>query len=189
MVFGVNPKSNDQMQQFIDQAKIQNGTATATTPPTPAQTVTVKVGGQGPKLEFEPPFLSSVAPGTVVRFDFLFKNHTLTESSRDSPCTKLGESAIDTNFQNVNENDNPGAKPFDLTVDSSTPRWFYCKQANHCGAGMVFALNTAESVFMQFQELAKLTGKSSSPPTTGAPEPPAAPPASYPMKRRVARVW
>jgi plastocyanin len=185
MVFGVNPKSNDQMQQFIDQAKIQNGTTTAPTTPAPAQTVTVKVGGQGPKLTFDPPFLPSVAPGTVVRFDFLFKNHTLTESSRYSPCTKSKNSLVDTDFQNVNEADTPGAKPFDLTVDSSSPRYFYCKQANHCGAGMVFALNTQESDFMGFQDLAKATGKTTPTPANGAPAP-AAPPASY---RRVARVW
>ncbi|KAI1977339.1 hypothetical protein LOZ51_006233 [Ophidiomyces ophidiicola] len=128
--------------------------ASSTQPLLPTQTITV---GGGTNLRFSPPYLQRVVPGTTLRFDFLGRNHTLTESSRDLPCTKLRSPyAIDTDFQNFNPNDVSGLKTFDLKVTSFDPKFFYCKQGNgtpngHCLKGMVFAINVADQVFKDFQ--------------------------------------
>lgn len=178
MVFGLNPL--DKMDQFIQNAINQDLTptgiasstglyqtatptyATATSTATGA-VATVTVGLQnGTVLKFDPPYLPKVAVGQKIHFDFRAVNHTLTESSLENPCTKLVGTTIDTNFQNVNKEDIPEFKPFDLTIDSDQPRFFYCKQANrtpkgHCSKGMVFSVNTDAATFGQFQQNALAT--------------------------------
>lgn len=160
MVFGINPQ--DKMAQFIALAKeapINNATATATATATAIATataapsssvtaVTVSVGANK-ELKFTPPFLSKVAIGSTIHFDFRAKNHTLTESSLTTPCNKLVGTDVDTNFQNFNPDDKDGLPGFDLKVTSNSPRFFYCKQrqGNHCGQGMVFGLNIDEPTF------------------------------------------
>ena len=171
MVFGLNPL--DKMDQFIQNAINQNlnasriasstglyqtvkPTATASSTATGAVT-TVTVGLQnGTVLKFDPPYLPKVAVGQKIHFDFRAANHTLTESSLENPCKKLAGTSIDTNFQNVNKGDIPEFKPFDLTIDSDQPRFFYCKQANgtpkgHCSKGMIFSVNTDAATFGQFE--------------------------------------
>lgn len=180
MVFGINPAGK--MDQFIENAKKQNGqsmtitsaipTSTATSyttkTSTPAKaTTTVTVGlEKGKVLKFDPPFLQGQKEGDVIHFDFRAVNHTLTESSFDQPCKKLDGTKIDTNFQNVNPDDVPNLRAFELVLDSGAankPRWFYCKQNNgkangHCGQGMVFAINPeSPEQFNRFLEKAKAT--------------------------------
>ena len=176
MVFGLNP--GNKMEQFIQNAINQNGnltvvpsmttttvsstSATSTSTATGAIT-TVTVGLQnGTVLRFDPPYLSKVSVGQKIHFDFRAVNHTLTESSLNSPCKKLSGTDVDTNFQNANKADIPESKPFDLVIDSDRPRFFYCKQQNgtpksHCGMGMVFAINTDEYTYRQFEDNAKAT--------------------------------
>lgn len=172
MVFGLNPR--DKMDQFIQNA-INQGLAASKTAASsaPAKTVsapatataikaipTVTVGlNNGAVLRFDPPYLPYVAVGQKIHFDFRAVNHTLTESSLYDPCKKLAGTTVDTNFQNANKADIPGAKPFDLVIDSDKPRFFYCKQANgtpngHCKNGMVFAVNTNANTFGLFQQRA-----------------------------------
>jgi len=54
---------------------------------------------------------------------------------------------------------------YTIQVNDTAPIWAYCRQANHCGQGMVFAANAVESSdksFEVFQALAmKLNGTSS----------------------------
>lgn len=180
MVFGLNPRSEAQMGQFIANAKAQNGNLTSTIAATaPATTTTtyaniatgvaasiptVTVGlGNGKTLRFDPPYLPYVAPGSKIHFDFRAANHTLTESSFENPCTKLDSaSAIDTGFSNFNPMDVPGLKSFELEVTGSESRYFYCKQAiktpkSHCGKGMVFGVNVDEATFRQFETNAVAT--------------------------------
>ena len=179
MVFGLNPKSQAQMDQFVANAKAQNGNLTGVASSTiaaPASTATsayqntvtaaiptVTVGlDAGKTLRFDPPFLPYVATGSKIHFDFRAANHTLTESSLESPCTKLSDSAIDTNFMNFNPKDVPGLKPFELEITGPESRYFYCKQANktpksHCGKGMVFGINIDEATFKQFEANAVAT--------------------------------
>lgn len=178
MVMGINP--GNKMDQFIQNAINQNGkltgtasstgkypgstaTYTSTTSTSTSAIPTVTVGLQnGTVLKFDPPYLPKVSAGQKIHFDFRAANHTLTESSLYSPCKKLDGTTVDTNFQNVNKQDIPELKPFDLTIDSDQPRFFYCKQANgtpkgHCSRGMVFAINTDETTFNLFAKNAAAT--------------------------------
>lgn len=178
MVFGLNP--GNKMDQFIQNAIKQNGNLAAGPAstgqiPTPTgayasatstasgAVATVTVGlEKGTVLKFDPPYLPKVAAGQTIHFDFRAVNHTLTESSLANPCTKLEGTEVDTNFQNVNKDDIPEFKPFDLTIDSDKTRYFYCKQANktpngHCSKGMVFAVNIDEATFRQFERNALAT--------------------------------
>jgi plastocyanin len=133
--------------------------------PTPAslegQVHKVIVGGPG-TLAFNPPFVSALPRDTVV-FEFHQKNHSVVQSSFDDPCRKIskdGVTGFDSGFQPVAD----GATEFptwNFTVTTTEPIWAYCSQrapASHCGAGMVFALNSDESSgrsFSAYQNVAK----------------------------------
>ena len=77
----------------------------------------------------------------MVLFNFLAKNHTLTQSTFPKPCNKM-MGGIDSGFM---PNDGKGAPPtMMLQVNSTEPIWFYCRQKKpmpHCGAGMTFSIN------------------------------------------------
>ncbi|KAK3952943.1 Cupredoxin [Pseudoneurospora amorphoporcata] len=114
-----------------------------------AATHTVTVGGpQG--LAFSPA-QTQAAVGDTVIFTFLSQNHTVTQSAFDTPCVAL-PGGMDSGFQaNVNNTVNPPPQVA-MQVMVDTPLWFYCKQGNHCGKGMVFSINpTAEKTHAQFQ--------------------------------------
>ncbi|KAI3600002.1 hypothetical protein WG66_011101 [Moniliophthora roreri] len=64
---------------------------------------------------------------------------TVTQSTFADPCTKK-EVAVDSGFQAVSS----GPLNWTLPINGSDPLWFYCAQkqpADHCKAGMVFAVN------------------------------------------------
>jgi plastocyanin len=115
--------------------------------PTPAslegQVHRVVVGGPG-KLAFDPPFVQALPRDTIV-FEFRQKNHTVTQSSFDDPCRKFsGGAGFDSGYFPVPE----GATEFptwNYTVTTTEPLWAYCAQGNHCGQGMVFAINSDET--------------------------------------------
>jgi hypothetical protein len=123
--------------------------------------------GDGGALVFNPTSVTA-AVGDTISFQFRAKNHTVTQSTFASPCTLKSE-GIDSGFQAVAA----GATEFpswSITIDDiSTPLWFYCKQkspANHCQAGMVFAVNpTTDQSFDAFLAAAKAS--SSSPSSSG----------------------
>ncbi|KAI9056911.1 hypothetical protein FKP32DRAFT_1762888 [Trametes sanguinea] len=102
----------------------------------------VTVGGIG-ILKYDPPSVDA-APGDQVIFIFKQKNHTVTQSSLNSPCTPL-EGGFDSGFVPVadNETDFPVAQ---FTVPDTNPVWVYCRQANHCQQGMVFAINPGDKL-------------------------------------------
>jgi len=133
--------------------------------PTPAtlegQVHRVVVGGPG-KLVFDPPQVSA-QPRDVVVFEFHQKNHTVTQSSFADPCRKLnvnGTTGFDSSFMPVPD-DATSFPTWNLTVNDTAPIWAYCRQqtpSSHCGAGMVFAINSVESSdrnFTAFQSVAK----------------------------------
>jgi len=104
-----------------------------------AATLHVAVGPNG-NLVYDPPFVTA-AVGDIVSFTFNPKNHTVTQSNFDTPCTLNGGS--NSGFKPVA----PGTTDlptFEVTVQDTKPLWFYCQQTlprPHCGAGMVFAIN------------------------------------------------
>ncbi|KAL6301798.1 Cupredoxin [Sparassis latifolia] len=126
-----------------------------------ANTILVKVGENG-TLTYNPSSVNATV-GDTIAFQFLAKNHTITQSTFASPCTNFtsanGTTGVDSGFQFVAAN--ASAFPqFSFTVqNASAPLWFYCRQAGHCAAGMVFAVNpTAQKSFATFQAAANATG-------------------------------
>lgn len=146
-----------------------------------AANMTVTVGDGG-SLAFNPTSVN-VAAGDTINFEFRAKNHSVTQSTFANPCQLMTtpKQGINSGFMPVAANATT-FPAWSFTVDDpSTPLWFFCAQtipANHCQAGMVFAVNpTADKTFDAFQTAAKASGgnattsSGSAPPssTTAAP--------------------
>ncbi|KAL0951022.1 hypothetical protein HGRIS_007763 [Hohenbuehelia grisea] len=120
--------------------------------PTPAalagEVHKVVVGGPG-KLLFDPPHISA-KPRDIIMFEFHQKNHTVTQSSFGDPCRKLSANGVDgwdSGFMPVAD-DATTFPVWNVTVNDTAPIWAYCRQktpTSHCGAGMVFAVNSDEN--------------------------------------------
>jgi plastocyanin len=98
----------------------------------------------------------TAAVGDVVHFVMLAKNHTVTQSTFANPCVKMA-GGQDSGFLPNAGVSAAQAPTFQVTVASTDPTWWYCKQkvGTHCGKGMVFAINpTAEKSFEAFQSMA-----------------------------------
>jgi len=146
--------------------------------PTPVtstgNTINVVVGGPNGNLSFTPSRVTASPRDTIV-FTFHVKNHTVTQSSFGAPCLPLTnmttgtKTGFDSGFFPVAA-DATTFPTWSLTINDTAPIWAYCRQANHCGSGMVFAVNsdeTSQRNFTAFQTLAKtLNGTSSSNSTT-----------------------
>lgn len=140
-----------------------------------AADITVLVGDGG--LAFNPTQVTAQQGDNVI-FEFRAKNHSVTQSSFAQPCTFLQTAAgpgVDSGFQPVPAG-STNFPQWSITIDNATaPLWFYCAQtapANHCQAGMVFAINpTAEKSFDAFQAAAK--AGTTAAPSGGASAPPA----------------
>ncbi|KAF9244249.1 Cupredoxin [Melanogaster broomeanus] len=157
------------------------GSSTATTTAgsaSPTSTATdhkVVVGGS--TLTFTPSNITAQV-GDTVTFQFMQKNHTATQSTFANPCRELtststsGQIGFDSGYMPVST----GATTFPtytIQVNDTTPIWVYCKQAGHCGQGMVFAVNaaqTGDNTFSAFQARAmQLNGTATSTPTSSSP--------------------
>jgi len=125
-------------------------------------THTVVVGGLTPVatgmaavLGYRPESITA-AMGDVVEFQFMQKNHTATQSTFAEPCKAMA-GGMDSGFM-----PNPDGKAgvtWNMTVSTTDPLWFYCKQAQgeHCGKGMVFSINAkvaGDKTMAQFKQLA-----------------------------------
>ena len=102
-------------------------------------------------------------------------NHTVTESSFDSPCTRQTnargldtglDTGLDSAFNSATQSADGYSQPtFAFSVeDDTTPQWFYCRQTNdvnHCHDGMVFGLNPPQdgNTFGKFQKKAQALGR------------------------------
>ncbi|KAF8970837.1 Cupredoxin [Flammula alnicola] len=134
-------------------------------------TIDVQVGAGG-NLAYSPEFVQA-NPGDVINFMFNPKNHTVTQSSFNTPCVALNQGA-DTGFVPVAAGTtNLPSRQFTVP-DVTTPIWFYCRQTGHCGQGMVFAINPpadpAPNSFSAFKALAIAQNgtASSAPPAASA---------------------
>ncbi|KAJ7132930.1 Cupredoxin [Mycena filopes] len=124
-----------------------------------AVTQNVKVGANG-TLAFDPPSITA-AQGDVIVFQFLAKNHSVTQSTFATPCAIMTTpmAGIDSGFQFVDANATQ-IPQYSFTVNNATsPLWFYCAQTNpvsHCSKGMVFAVNPPATgkTFSAFQAAA-----------------------------------
>jgi len=99
----------------------------------------VTVGGPGGVIGYSP---SSVTanPGDTVTFIFQQKNHTATQSTFADPCTPA-PGGFDSGFVPVSANSTGPFQEAQFQVSDTNPVWVYCRQANHCQLGMVFAIN------------------------------------------------
>jgi len=123
--------------------------------------ITVVVGGPG-KLLFDPPHVTA-QPRDTIMFQFQQKNHSVVESSFADPCrpsSNNGTAGFISDFFPVADN-STDFPTWNVTVNDTAPVWAYCRQktpSSHCGAGMVFAINSDESSqrnFAAFQNLAE----------------------------------
>jgi plastocyanin len=150
-------------------------TNTATTPaPTSTGSVDHKIIVGGPNILTYSPSNITAAIGDTITFEFHQKNHTVTQSSFDAPCRALASTSttsqvgFDSGFMAVADSVTTGFPTFTITVNDTTPIWAYCRQVNHCGQGMVFAVNAVESGpknFAAFQALAKQLNGTTTPST------------------------
>ncbi|THG93168.1 hypothetical protein EW145_g8450, partial [Phellinidium pouzarii] len=100
--------------------------------------------------------------GDTLRFTFHVKNHSVTQSSFQEPCSKLdGSIGFDSGFFPLPSMDT-NFPTFEVVVNNTEPIWGYCRQINppnptHCQSGMVFAVNAPSSgnTFSKFLALAE----------------------------------
>ncbi|KAH9833018.1 Cupredoxin [Rhodofomes roseus] len=128
------------------------------------EVITVQVGGNN-SLTYSPPSVNATV-GDTIMFEFMAKNHTVTQSTFADPCSLMtlanGSTGVDSGFMPVAAN-STSFPTFSFTIqNASAPLWFYCKQTGHCAKGMVFAINpTAAKSFSAFQAAAEMTGSGS----------------------------
>lgn len=92
--------------------------------------------------------------GDTILFQFMSGNHSATQSTFEAPCDPLANGADSGYMSNVNNSINP-PPAFAFRISSTSPSWFYSKQAGECGSGMTFALNpTTEKSQAKFQAAA-----------------------------------
>ncbi|KAJ7367213.1 Cupredoxin [Mycena albidolilacea] len=106
-----------------------------------AADILVKVG-ENNGLTYNPSNVTA-AVGDNIIFQFIAKNHTVTQSTFASPCEIMTTpvAGIDSDFQNVPANATQ-IPQWSFTVNNiSSPLWFFCRQTGHCAKGMVFSVN------------------------------------------------
>jgi len=142
-----------------------------------ADTINVLVGQNG-TLTYTPGSVNA-SEGDIISFQFLTGNHTVTQSNFSDPCIRL-TTGIDSDFQPVGTNATMVPQYSFNVTNTSTPLWFYCRQARHCESGMVFAVNpTANNTYDAFKANAEGTNTTSNsssvtPSSTGSPPNPTA---------------
>ncbi|KIY02105.1 uncharacterized protein Z520_02243 [Fonsecaea multimorphosa CBS 102226] len=77
--------------------------------------------------------------GDTVNFHFYPGEHTVTQSSFDSPCKPISGNAINSGV--INSNSGQASQMFSMRVNSTDPIWIYCGQVGHCAAGMSLVIN------------------------------------------------
>lgn len=149
-----------------------------------AKTIRVDVGLNG--LNFSPNNIQANT-GDILEFHYHAINHSVVAADFATPCQPKAEGGFFSGFfptsssENVSsgELDRPcvasdgltmllQANVFQVTVNNTTPIWFYCSQpvGNHCGAGMVGAVNAnANKTLAQFKSAAEKVSTNQSPAT------------------------
>ncbi|TQS34452.1 hypothetical protein Golomagni_05165 [Golovinomyces magnicellulatus] len=138
------------------------------------KTHNVVVGGKK-GLIFEPEQINA-SVGDIVIFQFMSKNHTVTQSSFEKPCEPI-DKGMDSGFMPNPDDIMSPAPQVAMQVTGMKPMWFYCKQASHCGKGMTFSINPGPmgsgKTHEDFKAKAIMSGsgKDSPPPMKDSPPP------------------
>jgi len=128
----------------------------------------------GSAFTFSVPDLQNVSVGTQITFFFPQSSvgpHSVTQSSFEAPCTYLEANAT-TQAPAGFDSGLVQAVQFTINVTSTDPIWYHCKQLNHCGMGMVGAINaptTGPNTFDAFMAAAVKQNGNETPQTTGGP--------------------
>ncbi|RAL63289.1 hypothetical protein DID88_004365 [Monilinia fructigena] len=102
---------------------------------------TVVVGSSNTSLLLFTPQEITAQPGDKVEFQFSQRNHTVTQSTFESPCEPI-DNAINSGFVPTAANQSM-VTTFTMTVNSTAPMFMYCAQGKHCQAGMVLTINAS----------------------------------------------
>ncbi|MCJ1290488.1 hypothetical protein MMC34_002026 [Xylographa carneopallida] len=121
----------------------------ATAPKTTGVTHMVTVGGSANVFS---PNSVAAAVGDFVEFVFMATNHSLTQSTFNTPCIKL-VGGIDSGAM-VNVNGMVAPPPhITIQITTLTALFFFSQQVGVCGMGMVFSVNPTanmtEAMFIQ----------------------------------------
>lgn len=109
----------------------------------------VAVGGEQGLSYFPQEVAAQV--GDMIIFTFYSQNHTVTQSTFDSPCSAM-EGGMDSGFMANPDNSIDPPPQVAMQVMTTDPIWMYCAQGNHCGSGMAFSINpNEEKTHAQFQ--------------------------------------
>jgi plastocyanin len=95
----------------------------------------VQVGASS-QLAFSPTSVNA-SVGDTVSFVFNPKNHTVTQSTFPAPCQPMS-GGVDSGFQPVAANAT-NVPSFTVTVNATTPLWFFCHQTGYCFLHPFFA--------------------------------------------------
>lgn len=108
-----------------------------------AHTTTVVVGGPSAALVYTPAEVTGLARGDKVVFQFQQLNHSIIQTTFDSPCVAQNNpSFFHSGFVRTANVGNQTASTFEITIsDPNTPIWYYCGQGPHCARGMVGSIN------------------------------------------------
>ncbi|KAJ6516707.1 hypothetical protein C8R47DRAFT_961146 [Mycena vitilis] len=163
MVFSINANPNSAKSFAAFQASAEaTATPSKSTTPLPAASAAAQIVvlvGQNNALTFSPPNITAKA-GDAVTFQFLSKNHSVTQSSFASPCKPLAPEGVDSGFQPVAINAKAFPE-FSFTINNaSNPLFFFSKQNAECQKGMVFSINAnpnSAKSFAAFQASAEAT--------------------------------
>ncbi|EGO59297.1 hypothetical protein NEUTE1DRAFT_79253 [Neurospora tetrasperma FGSC 2508] len=126
-----------------------------------AKTIPVKVGESG--LTFEPANIKADV-GDILEFWFYAHNHSVVTSTAAKPCEPKTDNGFYSGFFPVAQTGVASDNVFRVTVNSTTPLWFYCSQGKHCQAGMVGAVNAKSTDdFDKFTTAAKAAASNVTP--------------------------
>ncbi|KAK3487952.1 Cupredoxin [Neurospora hispaniola] len=126
-----------------------------------AKTIPVKVGESG--LTFEPANIKADV-GDILEFWFYAHNHSVVTSTAAKPCEPKTDNGFYSGFFPVAQTGVASDNVFRVTVNSTTPLWFYCSQGKHCQAGMVGAVNAKSTDdFDKFKTAAKAAASNVTP--------------------------
>lgn len=131
--------------------------------------ITINVGAPvsatGGPVQFVPPNVTA-SIGSVITFNFsglIAGNHTVTQSSFDTPCQPL-KGGFNSGYVYIPNSTTSDFPLWNLTIkDISKPIWFSCQQISsfgvpHCFGAMVGAINAPTSGsqnFTAFQQAAR----------------------------------
>lgn len=108
------------------------------------QVVTVSTTNNS--LVYSPSAITAAA-GDMVQFQFVAGNHTVTQSTFDSPCAPINSvmsnvTGFHSGYMPVAASSAAGQIPtYTIQVNNTTPIWVYCAQGRHCQSGMVMVIN------------------------------------------------